>query len=334
MRDRVPATVRCLAAAVVLVSFNVLRVAAASPPTASEESVEQAVAELKALGLAAARLVGDPDWPTVVAVGRGRFDPGEGWQAALNAALVASVKAKAAMVAMLEGPEVAATQRIATHLDSKGSENTLVRRFESSVDVAIGGVLAAIEPRGIWIDESQGLVVVTLQSSPLRWSGAREAISTYASLDEAARALARSASEFAIVPVGGRLVRIGSGPDARLAVAGIGTAILTPGKGTRAASLVAGRKAAAAVVAFLRGEAVKSRDSLSEMLETVEKTDPTGRKSGEIQPEVRIRFDRTAQSLPQGATPQGAQTAEAEMKVLGDRVLVLVLVAPLAQGTD
>jgi hypothetical protein len=317
-----------------LIGGSTLGVAAANPPVVSEAEIDQVVGDLKALGLAEARLVGDKEWPTVVAVGRARFERGEGSTAALNAALVASVEAKAAMVALLEGPEVAAAQRIASRLSSSDAEVTLVRRFESSVDVAIGGVLAGVEPRGIWIDEGQGLVEVAIQSVAGRWSAAREAIASYPSLAAAAQAVARAASEFAIVPSGGRLVRIGSGPEARLAVVGIGTSVLTPGKGTRAASLVAGRKAAVAAAAYLKGERVESKDSLSIMLETVERLDPTDRKSGEMQPEVKQRFDRTARSLTKGATPQGCETAEAELRILGDRVLVSVLAAPVAADSQ
>jgi len=307
-------------------------VASASPPTASEAEMDQAVEDLKSLGLAEARLVGDREWPTVVAVGRARFERGGGWSATLNAALVASVEAKAAIVALLEGPEVAAAERIASRLSSSEAEAALVRRFESSVDVAIGGVLAGIEPRGIWIDEEQGLVVVAIQSIARRWSAAREAIASYPSLAAAAEAVARAASEFAIVPRG-RLVRIGSGAEARLAVVGIGTSVLSPGKGTRAASLVAGRKAAVAAAAYLKGERVESKDSLSIMLETVERLDPTDRKSGEMQSEAKQRFARTARSLTKGATPQGCETAEAELRILGDRVLVSVLAAPVASDS-
>lgn len=313
-----------------LIGGSTLCVAAANPPGPSEAEIDQAVGDLKALGVAEARLVGDREWPTVVAVGRARFEQGEGSTAALNAALVASVEAKAAMVALLEGPEVAAAQRIASRLSSSDSEATLVRRFESSVDVAVGGVLAGVEPRGIWIDEEQGLVVVAIQSVARRWSAAREAIASYPSLAAAAQAVARAASEFAIVPSGGRLVRIESGPEARLAVVGIGTSVLTPGKGTRGASLVAGRKAAVAAAAYLKGERVESRDSLSIMLETVERLDPTDRKSGQMRAEAKQRFERTARSLTKGATPQGCETAEAELRILEDRVLVSVLAAPVA----
>jgi len=313
---------------------NMTRASAQEVKVRDDASVVLAVEELRGLGLAAARVVGEPDAPTLVAVGRARFDPGGGWKAAWRAVLMASIDAKAAMVACLEGPEVAASSRIAARIESSAQGVTRVRQIKSSVDVAIAGVLASVEPRGCWINEEEGLVEIAVESRPERWSTSPDAVPTYDSLPEAATQVARAAAEFAIVPEGARLVRIGRGLDAGLAVVGLGTAVVQEGKGTRTATILAGRKAASAIVAFLRGEELKQRDSLAQMLDEVERLDPTERRSGLITAEVTERFRRTASSISEGATPQGSETAEASFRILGEKVLVWATAAPVTSKGD
>lgn len=310
------------------------RASAQEASVRDEAAIDSVVDELRRLGLAAARVVGPPDAPTIVAVGRARFEPDGGWKAGLRAVLMASIDAKAAMIACLEGPEVAASSRIAARIASSAQGTTRVRQIESTLDVAIAGVLASVEPRGCWIDEKEGLVEVALESRPERWSTSLDAVPTYDSLSQAATQVARAAAEFAIVPDGARLVRIGRGPDARLAVVGLGTAVVPPGKGTRTATILAGRKSASAIVAYLEGEQIERRDSLEQMLDEVERVDPTDRRAGPITAEVSVTFRRTASSFTKGATPQGAETAEASFEVLGERVLVGATAAPLVSGAD
>lgn len=283
-----------------------------------------------ALGLPTARIVETEQGPTVLAVAQVRFEASEGPKAALRAAVAASVRARAAVAALLEGREVETSSRLYTRLASDEWGTTAERTTEQRVRIVVRSVLASVSTRRCDLDFERGMATVVLESAPRQWTQADAfGVPRYADAAAAADGVTRELAALGLPAVGAVLVRLDS--TGEVAAVGLGAASLREGQALRDGRLIAGRRAAAAVVAYLGGEEVRGSDELQTMLRQVVRTESGFNGApGDAELEISEQFKRTAESMVRGVRPPGSVERDASAQIGGERLVFAAVVVPIA----
>ena len=321
---------RSLAAAVALAAACAAGIAAAAAGSAADP-IAAAEAEMLILGLPTARIVETEQGPTVLAVAQVRFEASEGPRAALRAAVAASVRARAAVAALLEGREIeTSSRRLYTRLASDERGATAERTTEQRVRIVVRSVLASVATRRCDLDFERGMTTVVLESAPRQWTRADAfGVPRYADAAAAAEGVARELAALGLPAVGAVLVRLDSSGE--VAAVGLGAAALREGQSLRDGRLIAGRRAAAAVVAYLGGEEVRGTDELQTMMRQTVRSEPGfGTAPGPDELEISEQFNRTAESMVRGVRPPGSVERDSAARLGGERLVFAALVVPIA----
>lgn len=286
-----------------------------------------------AVGLPTARIVEGEQGPTVVAVARVRFEASDGPRAALRAAVAASVRARSTVAALLEGRAVETSSRLYTRLASDERGASIERTVEQRVRIVVRSVLASVSTRRCDLDFEQGMATVVLESAPRQWTRAdASGVPRYADAAAAAEGVARELAALGLPAVGAVLVRLDS--TGEVAAVGLGAAALRDGQSLRDGRLIAGRRAAAAAVAYLGGEEVRGTDELQTMLRQAVRSEPGFSDApGDAELEFSEQFKRTAGSMTRGIRPPGSVERDASAQIGGERLVFAALVVPIA-GTS
>ena len=306
-------------------------VTAAGGADSPADPIAAAEAEMLALGLPTARIVETEQGPTVLAVAQVDFEPPEDLRAGLRAMLAASVRARAEVASLLEGPAVESTKMMFTRMTSGPGGAVEETISERQVRVVVQGVLGALETRRSGLDREKGVATMALIATPLRWVRSDAlGLPRYRDATAAAEEIARELAEFTAVPQGAKLVRLEQ--SGNLAVVGLGVVALREGQTQRDGRLIAGRRAAAAAVAFLSGEEVGATDELQQMMREVAATDARGQAipaAGGV--EFKEQFTRTAQLMSRGRRPPGSVERDAAARIGSDTLVVAALVVEVPE---
>lgn len=314
------------------VAFLAVLMAVAIPVASSRafpphQSIDSTIAELRAQRIDQATAALDGDNEVVVAIGHVAWPADLTASQRLERTLAASVKARKAAASYLFGLDSKSVTSIATRTESRIDESDTASTTEKTrsryVEETVAGILQGMRVRTTLVDEDRDRLVVVLISTPDAATPG-SATPTFSDEESAARGILDGMCDGSIVPCGGMMIRLANG---RPAVAGLGA---VPAKNTtpsRAETLIAGRRAAAGLVAFLKGEEITGKDTFSEVFRTVLREDP--RRGPTRESEHSRSLDRLAGTMSRGVVPGGNTTGERVATLAGDRYLFSVVVVPV-----
>lgn len=266
----------------------------------------------------------------VVAIGHAPWNADMSPRERLAATLTASVRARKAASAYLFGSGLESATRIATRVETtmteSGTTSISTKERAQFVQRTIAGVLRSMRVRELIEDPERRRLIAVLTSESLGSASFREGMPLHASPESAAAAVLEGMADGSIVPCGGMLVWLGEA--CRPAVVGLGVVPLKGEHASRAEQLVAGRKAAAGLVAFLRGEEISGKDEFTEVLRTVVRDDDRA-APGDAGSTYARSMTRLASSMSKGTVPGGNTPAERVAMLADGRYLFSVIVVPI-----
>jgi len=296
-------------------------------PGGSVRTLDKAVADLKAQRVDQATIALDGVDEVVVAIGHASWSEDLSPSERLRQTLVGSVKARKAAAAFLFGIDSTSLTRIATRtesrMDDRGTTSVSEKERLRFVTETVGGILHGMRVREVAIDPDGDRMVVVMTSTP-DTAALGEALPKFPNAAAAAEGILDGMVEGSIVPCGGMMIRLDGG---RAAVVGLGAMPAKKDTPSRAESLVAGRRAAAGLVAFLQGEEIDGKDTYSEVFRTVLRDDPRTGATRDAQ--YTRSLDRLASTMSRGVVPGGNTPAERIGELAGGRYLFSVIVVPL-----
>ncbi len=266
----------------------------------------------------------------VVAIGQARWNQDMGPGERLGAILSASVRARKAAAAYLFGEgSVSVTriiERVATTMTESGTTNVVTKERSQFVRRTIAGVLHSMRVREVIEAPADDRLLVILTSETVDAGSMRDGMVVHTNATAAAAAVLDGMADGSIVPCGGMLVWIGEAK--RPAVVGLGAVPIKGEHATRGEHLIAGRKAAAGLVAFLNGEEIVGKDEFTEILRTVARDD--GRTdASDANPSYHRSMSRLAGSMSKGVVPGGNTPDDRVATLAGNRYLFSVVVVPI-----
>lgn len=295
-----------------------------------EPGLAETIAGLRAARGDQAGIAVEGDREIVVAIGHAPWNAEMSPRERLQATLAAAIRARKAAAAYLFGEGSASSTRIASRVETtiteSGTTSISTKERAQFVQRTIAGVLRSMRVRELIEDPERRRLIAVLTSESLGAASFREGMPLHASPESAAAAVLEGMADGSIVPCGGMLVWLGEAR--RPAVVGLGAVPLKGEHASRGEQLVAGRKAAAGLVAFLRGEEISGTDEFTEVLRTVVRDDDRA-APGDAGSTYARSMTRLASSMSKGTVPGGNTPAERVATLADGRYLFSVIVVPI-----